>query len=946
VLVDSIARPTFRRLALRNISRRKGEALLVILGSLLGTAIITASFVVGDTIDDSLRDNARTRLGPIDVAVKVQGLDGLAELEATLADPPITRADGMATAVVASAAAATPGEDPRAEPSVSLTEIDFDDARGLGPDLDITGFAQAGATPEGDQAVINDRLADELDVGPGDPILVSAYGATETLVVRDVIDELGIAGYGGSGGLGFGPAGGAPVFVAPGTIERLYEGSTLAGAAPPSGQVLVSNRGRVFDSGDGTFDEVVRRTAALPAAEVAPLKQDLLDDAEDSGREISELYSGIGTFSVIAGILLLVNLFVMLAEERKTELGMLRAVGFKRNHITRSFAIEGAVYAVTASIAGAIVGIGVGWVITRVAARLIATDAPDLVFRLSVQPASLATGAAIGLVIALLTVWGTSVRIARLNIISAIRDLPEPRAAKQSLRSVLLGLLGFLVGAALLLGGITGDDPYGLLAGFAVAAFSLIPVLVRVVPRKPLVVVISTAVIAWSVLVFTLFPDAMNASDIPVFVLMGVVLVGAAVAIVSSIDHLWVALANRLSGSGRGLSARLGLAYPLARKFRTGMLLGMYAIVIFTMTFISVFTGIFNSQAATFADEVSAGYQVYVDSNPGNPLTVEQLEGHPGVTGVATLTQGLAEFTTDFEPVPSTWVVTGFDDRLLAEQAPALSARLPEYGSDEEVFEAVLADPSLVVVNDFFLQGEGGPPEQKSDPGDVITIVNPADRREHDLTVAGVTGSDFVFNGSLVGRPFLDGYLGPLAPPRRHYVEVTEGTDPDELAESLNAEFLANGADASTFRAEVDKELAQNEGFFNLMQGYLALGLLIGIAGLGVVMIRAVRERRREIGMLRAMGFPARVVRRAFLLEAAFVALQGSLIGIGLGLLTAYEVLVNSSTFGDQPLPFAVPWVALAVILVAPLLASLVATAAPATQAARIRPAAALRIAD
>src|SRR5690606_18923133 len=110
--------------------------------------------------------------------------------------------------------------------------------------------------------------------------------------------------------------------------------------------------------------------------------------------------------------------------------------------------------------------------------------------------------------------------------------------------------------------------------------------------------------------------------------------------------------------------------------------------------------------------------------------------------------------------------------------------------------------------------------------------------------------------------------------------------------------------------------------FFGLMRGYLGLGLIIGIAGLGVVMLRAVRERRTEVGVLRAIGFPAPVVRRAFLLEAAFIALQGIVIGIVLGMVSSYQVLVNSDTFGEQSLPFAVPWAALAVIVAVPLAAS------------------------
>src|SRR5688572_26774554 len=71
---DLLFRPTFRRLALRNVLRRKNEALLVVAGSLLGTAIITSSFIVGDTLDASIRDTARTQLGPIDETVRVTDL--------------------------------------------------------------------------------------------------------------------------------------------------------------------------------------------------------------------------------------------------------------------------------------------------------------------------------------------------------------------------------------------------------------------------------------------------------------------------------------------------------------------------------------------------------------------------------------------------------------------------------------------------------------------------------------------------------------------------------------------------------------------------------------------------------------------------------------------------------------------------------------------------------
>ena len=231
--------------------------------------------------------------------------------------------------------------------------------------------------------------------------------------------------------------------------------------------------------------------------------------------------------------------------------------------------------------------------------------------------------------------------------------------------------------------------------------------------------------------------------------------------------------------------------------------------------------------------------------------------------------------------------------------------------------------------------------------GDAISARNPTTGESQVFTVAGLIDRDFVFNGVLASDAAVSTLMGPGgALPTRAYVTVRPGADPDTVATHLQGRLLANGVDARPFTEVVHEQTSQQIGFFRLMQGYLGLGLLIGIAGLGVVMVRAVRERRRQIGMLRAMGFTSSVVRRAFLIEAGFIAAQGIAVGVALGLVTAYQVLANSSTFGDQPLPFAVPLVALATICAIPLLASLGAALLPATQASRIRPAAALRVAD
>lgn len=137
--------------------------------------------------------------------------------------------------------------------------------------------------------------------------------------------------------------------------------------------------------------------------------------------------------------------------------------------------------------------------------------------------------------------------------------------------------------------------------------------------------------------------------------------------------------------------------------------------------------------------------------------------------------------------------------------------------------------------------------------------------------------------------------------------------------------------------------VAETVAILRLFQGFLSLGLLIGVAGLSVVLIRAVRERRRAIGVLRALGTSAKVVKRSFLTESAFVAVQGVLIGAGLGLVSAYQVIVNSSTFGEANLDFVWPWAGLAIAVIVPTLAALLAAAAPAKRASMINPAVDLR---
>src|SRR5215211_4835751 len=75
-LVISLRHGVLRRLALRQIARRRGEAALVVAGSVLGTAIIVGSLVVGDTFNSSIERQATAALGPVDEVVFAPGEQG------------------------------------------------------------------------------------------------------------------------------------------------------------------------------------------------------------------------------------------------------------------------------------------------------------------------------------------------------------------------------------------------------------------------------------------------------------------------------------------------------------------------------------------------------------------------------------------------------------------------------------------------------------------------------------------------------------------------------------------------------------------------------------------------------------------------------------------------------------------------------------------------------
>lgn len=936
---DLVRRPGFRRLAVRNVVRRRTESVLVVLGSSLGTAIIAAAFLVGSTFTASVRDGARTRLGPIDVEVTVSNLGRLDEVARVLRQPSLPGSDGILTTVRAPVSVTTAdGGVTRANGSVTAGELDLGMARDFGGHPGDTGLADAGPIPAEGQVLVGKRLGSELGLRPGSRITLHAYGAARRLVVRDVLPEVGLAGA-------------TDLLLAPGTLENLARHRAVPSALAPTGIVLVSNQGGVFDSA-GRSDRVVReirtRTDGRFGVEVQKAKADLLRDAQEQGRSMGQLYTGVGTFSVLAGVLLLVNLFVMLAEERKRELGLSRAIGLKRWDLMRVFTLEGACYGVAAAFIGAVAGTGIAWLVARTTSGLLNQGDDPFTLRFVVPTGVLVTAALIGLGLSMATVWLTSLRIAFLNIVRSLRDAREVPVRQHRLRSSVPAAIGVVVGGALAAWGVIGLVPLAAVLGPPIACVASVPLLRPIVGRRIATAVASVGTLVWCIGVFTFLTPITSRSGVPVFVVQGVVMVGAAVALSTALDRLWSVGVGALTRTGKGLAGRLGLAYPLDRLFRTTMLLGMYALIVFTLTFLSVYGKLFAGQAPSLTAQVDAGNQLVVDTSPTNPLGAAAVAATPGVRSAAVLWRSAPSFSAPFASAPTRWGLTGFDARFLRWGTPALSARASGYRTDRAVFDAVLADPHLVIVDEQFLAESGPhtPDDRKVIIGDEVTARDPATGRHTRLRVVGLVANDVIGSGAWASTDSVRALSGVRAVPSRFAVRVDDGVDPTVVAADLERRFVANGVTAETFRSKVDDRIAVEVGFFRLMQSYLAIGLIVGVAGLAVVMVRAGRERRRQIGMLRTLGFSADVVRHAFLVEASFIALQGIATGVGLGLLVSYQMLSRTAALGGDPLPYSVPWTPVLALAFIPFAASLAVSLIPASQAASVNPAEVLRMSE
>jgi putative ABC transport system permease protein len=759
------------------------------------------------------------------------------------------------------------------------------------------------------------------------------------------------------------------------------------------------------------------------------------------GGIFSTIFSIFGIFSILAAILLIVLIFVMLAAERRVEIGISRAIGVQRSQIVQTFMAEGMVYNLVAAALGVLLGIAITFAMTQFIGRLfndltgaINTQAEGIfavTFNISWESVVVAYCA--GVLITWLAMTISSWRVTRMNVATAIRGLADEAEAKRrswfaNSMSWLWPLIVLGVGSYLLYQALLVNSLSLIMIAATVLLYGVTVLVGRMLELTPIrnesgyrivytllgVGLLAIWVTPWYSLAPQWFPGRFtwDPTQAPtVFTIGGPMIIVGAILVVMFNANLLSAPLSAILGFVPSLRPvlRTAIAYPLSSRFRTGMTMVLFAMIMATVVVMAVVIN--TTQSLTQLDErQTAGFEIEVSPtllsffNPIDdfPDALARLSDDPlnaqvaeQITAVALVTeQPMAGRVDGGPPTLGRTSLAGVNAGYLAaaQEVYHLRSRAPGFADDAAVWEALRTRNDVVIARPEFFRAPPSPffmpppdSEEEEEPivvfGDdeqemngmrgqrgrfrmpllsvddgnegrvlpalyLILETEGADgvQRTHRVQIIGVLEEeDNLVDSTLIGNEATLAQLRSVPVTGDNiYVKVADGLDARSVAGEIERAFVSSGLDAVVLADQYAQTQRLTGGALQLLQGFMALGLLVGIAALGVISTRSVYERRQQVGMLRALGYQKGMVALSFLIESSFVSITGLVIGaitgvvLGDNLVLAFFPQINESAVNT-------PWLQVWIVVLAAYLFSLLTTIAPAWQASRIYPADALR---
>ena len=372
----------------------------------------------------------------------------------------------------------------------------------------------------------------------------------------------------------------------------------------------------------------------------------------------------------------------------------------------------------------------------------------------------------------------------------------------------------------------------------------------------------------------------------------------------------------------RGVTGALARENARRQPGRTAVTAGALMVGLALVTFVSVLA---SGAKATIDSSVRAAFagDLIVEGSSSNNLGIpasvaSALKMVPGVAVVAPVDFSEA----NVRGVAGAQTVTGIDPRALSKMYRVQW----EAGGPSAL--AHLGDRTAVLARSFARA-------HRFHVGSTVSLLTVSDRHLH-LVVSGIASSKAELLGSvtvsrsLVQRDFAQSNDGV------DFVGYGPGVNAGGVERAVGRLLAARYPQAESLTtAQFDQQQAgQVNSVLDLVYVLLALAVVVSLFGLVNTLALAVHERKRELGLLRAVGASRRQVRQMVRYESVITALIGAVIGLAVGTLFA-ATLAQWLVGAGFVMSFPFTTMMLLVLLAA--LAGILVAALPARRAARLQ---------
>ncbi|MGD9250921.1 MAG: ABC transporter permease [Desulfobacterales bacterium] len=326
---------TLRQIAIRNLLRRKGKAMLILFGLVLGIGTVITVITYADAVTGDIKHKLEKYGANILIVPRTESLSlnygginmgGISFEMQELYEADLTRVHQIKNARnIAAMGPVVLGAVKVNDRPVMLAGVDFEEARILKPWWKVDG-----RPPAADGLLAGAEAARVLELQAGARVDIQGHPMT----IQGVLKPTG------------------------------SQDDQLLFAALPAAQRVLDKPGRVSMVEVAALctacpiEDMVRQISeALPGAKVMAIQQ-VVQGRMETLMQFKKFSFGVSVIVILIGSLVVLVTMTSSVRERKEEIGVFRAIGFRKQHVMRIILIEATLISVCAGLIGYVAGMG------------------------------------------------------------------------------------------------------------------------------------------------------------------------------------------------------------------------------------------------------------------------------------------------------------------------------------------------------------------------------------------------------------------------------------------------------------------------------------------------------------------------------------------------------------------------------------------------------------